>query len=128
MSLIPTFEIGLWNTWIFILYLFLIMLAVSKLKKGEEPKNELDNLSKTEKRIFIFSKLVFFFTVIYSIFLPLKLGTIWFYVGLPITLIGLVTLTIVMANFATTPGDEPVTKGLYLYSRHPMYITSSLFF
>ena len=109
-------------------YLFLIMLAVGKLKKGEAPKNELDNLGKTEKRIFIFSKLVFFCAVIYSIFLPLELGTIWFYVSLPITLIGLATFTIVMVNFATTPYDEPITKGLYHYSRHPMYISSSLFF
>ena len=127
MSLIPDFELGLWNAWIFLPYLFLIMYAVDKLKKGEEPKNELDALSKTEKRIFIFSKLVFFCAVIYSIFLPLKLGMTWFYVGLPITLIGLATVTIVMTNFATTPWDEPVIKGLYRYSRHPMYITSSLF-
>ena len=32
---------------------------------------------------------------------------------------------IVMVNFATTPLDrEPITKGLYRYSRHPMYVTS----
>jgi hypothetical protein len=77
MSAIPVFEIGVWNAWIFMPYLFLIMLAAGKLKKGEEPKNELDNLGKTEKSIFIFSKLVFFCAVIYSIFLPLELGTIW---------------------------------------------------
>ena len=128
MSFIPAFEIGVWNAWIFMPYLFLIMLAVGKLKKGEAPKNELDNLGKTEKSIFIFSKLVFYCAVIYSIFLPLELGTIWFYVGIPITLIGLATFTIIMVNFATTPYDEPITKGLYRYSRHPMYITSSLFF
>ena len=105
----------------------LIMYVVVKVKKGEGPKNELDALSKTEKRIFIFSKLVIFCTMIYSIFLPLKLGTIWFHVGLPITLIGLALVTIVMANLATTPWDGPVIKGLYRYSRHPMYITFSLF-
>jgi protein-S-isoprenylcysteine O-methyltransferase Ste14 len=127
MSAIPAFEIGVWNAWIFMPYLFLIMLAGGKLKKGEAPKNELDNLGKTEKSIFIFSKLVLFGAVIYSIFLPLELGTIWSYVGIPITLIGLATFTIVMVNFATTPYDEPITKGLYRYSRHPMYITSSLF-
>jgi len=128
MSLIPAFEIGLWNAWIFMLCLFLTMLATGKLKKGEAPKNELDNLGKTEKNIFIFSKVVFFCAVIYSIFLPLELGTIWSYVGIPVTLIGLATVTIVMVNFAATPYGEPVTKGLYRYSRHPMYITSTLFF
>jgi len=127
MSPIPVFEIGVWNAWIFMPCLFLIMLALGKLKKGAAPKNELDNLGKNEKRIFIFSKLVFFCAVIYSIFLPLELGRIWFYVGLPITLIGLATFTIVMVNFATTPYAEPITKGLYRYSRHPMYISSSIF-
>lgn len=109
-------------------YVFLLMYAVAKFKKGEEPKGELDVFSKTEKRIFVLSKLIFFSAVIYSIFLPLKLGTIWFYIGLPITLIGLVALTIVMIHHITIPWDKPVTKGLYRYSRHPMYITSCLFF
>ncbi len=27
-----------------------------------------------------------------------------------------------MINFATTPLDEPVTKGVYRYSRNPMFI------
>jgi len=128
MSAVPAFEIGVWNAWIFMPYLFLIVILVGKLKKGEDPgKTELDALSKNEKRIFNFSMLVFLSALIYSIFLPLKLGTIWFYVGLPITLIGLFTLTIVVANFTTTPWDRPVTKGLYHYSRHPMYITIALF-
>ena len=128
MLLIPAFEIGIWNAWIFMPYLFLMIILVGKLKKGEDPgKNELNTFSKNEKRIFNSAMLVFLSAVIYSIFLPLKLGTIWLYVGLPITLIGLVILTIVMANFATTSWDKPVTKGLYHYSRHPMYITTALF-
>jgi len=128
MSLMPAFQIGVWNAWIFMPYFFLIIILVGKLKKGEDPgKTELDALCKNEKRIFNSAFLVFFSALIYSIFLPLKLGTIWFYVGLPITLIGLATLTIVMANFTTTPWDKPVTKGLYHYSRHPMYITLALF-
>ncbi len=128
MSIVPEFEIGLWNAWIFMPYLFFMIILVGKLKKGENPgKSEIDALSKTGKRIFNFAFLVFFPAVIYSIFLPLKLGTIWFYVGLPITLIGLVLFTLVMVNFITTPWDKPITKGLYHYSRHPLYITTALF-
>ena len=128
MSLIPALDIGVWNAWIFIPFFFVIIILVGKLKKGEDPgKTELDAMSKVEKGIFNSAMLVFFSAMIYSIFLPLKLGTIWFYVGLPITLIGLVTLTIAMANFSTTPWDKPITKGLYHYSRHPMYITITLF-
>ena len=127
MSLIPAFTIGVWNAWIFMPYLFLITLLAGKFKKGEDPgKTELDAQTKKEKRIFSFSMLVFFFAVIYSIFLPLKLGTIWFYAGLPVALIGLVILTVVMVNYAATPWDEPVTKGVYRISRNPVYFSEFL--
>jgi protein-S-isoprenylcysteine O-methyltransferase Ste14 len=66
---------------------------------------------------------------VYSIFLPLRLGTIWFYIGLPIALVGVVTYAMVIVSFATNPiGKEPVTTGLYRYSRHPMYITQLVMF
>jgi protein-S-isoprenylcysteine O-methyltransferase Ste14 len=35
--------------------------------------------------------------------------------------LGLVTITIATVNFATTPVNEPVTRGVYRYSRHPIY-------
>jgi protein-S-isoprenylcysteine O-methyltransferase Ste14 len=135
MSLIPAFEIGLWNAWIFELCALLplpILLLIqkrraSKSKKGVEAKSELDYMNETEKRLFAFSRVVMFLPIIYSIFLPLKLGTTWFYVGFPIALVGLIMLLTVWVSFATTPfDDEPITTGLYRYSRHPMYLTSFL--
>jgi protein-S-isoprenylcysteine O-methyltransferase Ste14 len=128
MSAIPAFEIGIWNAWIFMPCLFLLIILVDKLKKGEEPgKLEIEALSKSGKIIFNVAFIILFCSVIYSIFLPLKLGTMWFYVGLPVTLVGLVILTIVMFNFSTTPWGKPITKGFYRYSRHPMYITTTIF-
>jgi protein-S-isoprenylcysteine O-methyltransferase Ste14 len=55
------------------------------------------------------------------------LGTLWFYVGLPITLIGLVALIQALVDWARTPPDELVSRGLYRYSRHPLYVTTSLY-
>lgn len=83
-------------------------------------------LTGTENKILIFSKVILFSLFIYSIFLPLQLGTIWFSIGLPIYLLGLILQTIAWVNVATNPVDEPVTKGLYRYSRHPMYVTLPL--
>jgi protein-S-isoprenylcysteine O-methyltransferase Ste14 len=51
----------------------------------------------------------------------------WFYIGLPVTLTGLVVYTMVLVNWATAPLNEPVSRGMYRYSRHPMYVTFIVF-
>ena len=85
--------------------------------------------SRTERNACSAYHIIVFLIIIYSIFLPLKLGMTWFYLGLIIYLLGMTTYMIVMVNFATTPLDrEPVIKGLYPYSRHPMYVVSFIAF
>jgi protein-S-isoprenylcysteine O-methyltransferase Ste14 len=125
MSLIPAFEVGVWNAWLLILPLALIPAILASLKKGLFEKTESTaKPSKAEKMVFRFSKVFLALLFLYSIFLPLKLGTLWFYVGLPISLLGIVMYIIVSVNIANTPVDRPVTTGLYRYSRHPMYVAS----
>ncbi len=69
------------------------------------------------------SKIIYLPAIIYSIFLPLKSGEIWFHIGLPIAIIGLIGSAVVLINWAVTPSGKPVTRGLYRYSRHPIYVT-----
>jgi protein-S-isoprenylcysteine O-methyltransferase Ste14 len=83
-------------------------------------------LSKTKLSFCLVSKFIYFAAVIYSVFLPLKLGTIWFYVGLPITLIGLVGNMMTVVSWASTPAGKIVTRGIYRFSRHPIYVTEVL--
>jgi protein-S-isoprenylcysteine O-methyltransferase Ste14 len=66
------------------------------------------------------------FTIIYSFFLPLKLGTVWFYVGLPISILGIIMGFMAGVSFATAPLDEPMTRGVYSISRNPMYFSGFL--
>ena len=132
MSLIPAFEIGVWNAWIFMLYYILTLPIMRLINKEALDKSDVaapKNLyNKTEKGIVSFYQNSFVVAFIYSIFLPLKLGSMWFYIGLPICLIGLILLTISFFNFATAPLGDPLTKGLYRYSRHPVYLTQTLMF
>ena len=127
MSLIPAFEIGLWNAWIFTVVDALtipVFLRIVKNRQSPSPEKAMAGMSRVGKIILYASKVMFVPVLIYSIFVPLKLGTMWFYIGLPITLIGLIAGVMVLVNWATTPPDEPVTRGLYRYSRHPMYVAA----
>ena len=85
--------------------------------------------SGTERKLYPVVWIIWLLAVIYSVFLPLRLGTIWFYIGFPIAIVGLLAYTAVVVSFATTPiNEKPLTEGLYRYSRHPMYITQLVMF
>jgi len=129
MSFLPAFELGLWNAWIFMVpALLVLLLCFLVMTKKDAPGGpvRVTCKSKTTLLFAFLSKFIYFPATIYSVFLPLKFGTIWFYIGLPITLIGLVGTIIVLVNWVTTPAGEPVTRGIYRYSRHPMYVTMVL--
>ena len=66
--------------------------------------------------------------LVYSVFVPLKLSTVWFYAGLTTYLVGMVLYLTAIVNIATTPLGKPFTKGMYRYSRHPMMFSGSITF
>jgi protein-S-isoprenylcysteine O-methyltransferase Ste14 len=130
MSLVPAFEIGLWNAWIFMIWLLIQNLVIMANKRlyqrfggGSDTK-----ASQAHGTVNVLSTLLWVLSTAYSIFLPLKLGTVWFPIGLVIFLLGLVTLTIATIDFAVTPINEAATKGAYRYSRHPGYAGSVLIY
>lgn len=124
MNLIPDFKIGLWNAWIpilpFILMNYVVLPLINKaaLKRAAAmPKGEVG--AKIAGAI---SMLLYCLALVYTVFLPLRLGTLWFWAGLPIYLVGLTFYIAVMVNYATAPLDAPATHGLYRISRHPIYV------
>jgi len=122
MSFIPDFELGLWNAWILIIPLIVFWIGGVKFLFS---KRMPETAPPSERKLKILSSLLvilMFGSFIYSIFMPLKLGTIWFPIGLVVYLVGMVLIAIAMINFATTPMNKPVTKGIYRYSRNPMFI------
>jgi len=126
MSLVPAFEIGIWNAWIFMSSFLLQWLAIILAGKNvaERSGHPTDmKKSKTEKRAGIIGNSIWLLATLYSIFLPLQLKTPWFYLGLAIFLIGLGILTTATINFATAPAEKPVTRGAYYFSRHPLYLS-----
>ena len=93
------------------------------LKKGSDAP-----LNETEKKISNIISFLFIALIAYSIFLPLELGTVWFFAGFLIYLLGAIIETIAMLDFFTTPVDKPVTKGVYRFSRNPIYFSMFLIF
>jgi protein-S-isoprenylcysteine O-methyltransferase Ste14 len=135
MSLTPEFELGLLNAWIFMLYV-IFSNVLPYVLSGKLIDSEVWNkatgadmqLNKTEKKISNIVSFLFYALIAYSFFLPLKLGTIWLYVGFLIYLLGAIIETTAMLNFFTTPVDKPVTKGVYRISRNPVYLGMFLIF
>jgi len=134
MSWLPAFKIGLWNAWILMLYVPLlspIMRVVDKVVGTSEIFKKMGgdvSYQKGEKKAYSIYMVVLLILLAYSIFIPLKLGTRWFYAGLTIYLVGLVMLLTGIINVATTPLGKPFTNGIYRFSRHPGYFSMFITF
>jgi len=78
--------------------------------------------NRTEKIINNLGMVVWVILFIYSIFLPLPLGTPLLFAGIALFIVGLIITETAMIPWAKAAIDEPITKGIYRYSRHPIYI------
>jgi len=129
MSLVPAFDIGVWNVWILMVaWVFFHVTPLNWLifrhdikamfkKGGASPPYK-----KTEKLFSNLSTLVGIILFIYSVSLPLPLGTPLFYAGITLFVVGIIIFEIAEIFWAKASIDEPITKGIYRYSRHPIYL------
>ncbi len=135
LPLVPAFELGLLNAWILMLHEIvasvLPFLLSGRLVNKEVLKKSAGTdmpLSGNEKKISNTISILFVALIVYSVFLPLKLDTIWFIIGFFIYLLGAAIETTAMLDFYTTEVDKPVTKRVYRISRNPMYLGMFLIF
>ena len=126
MSWIPAFEIGVWNAWIFMSVYPLQWLVVLILPRHiAERTGYAPEIVRTQRdRIMALLNQVFWIgSTLYSVFLPLDLGTAWFYAGLAVFIAGLMILFSATLNVARIATNEPFTASIYRFSRHPMYLS-----
>ena len=123
------FEIDIWNGWlfmsVFILQMMLIIFVDKRVWKRSHIPNDFRRTS-IEKHIGVIANFVWLLSLGYSIFLPLLLGTTWFYFGFSVFIIGVLLLSLATFSFMTTPIDQLIQEGVYKLSRHPMYLGTSL--
>ena len=120
MSLVPAFEIGLWNAWILVIPMIVIFFFDVRATVARESGDY--QLTRKEKRTLNAVLLTIFVSLFYAVFLPLQLNTTWLYGGLLIYLFGMIFSIVAVLNFATSAKNKLVTKGLYRVSRNPMYV------
>jgi protein-S-isoprenylcysteine O-methyltransferase Ste14 len=128
MLWIPPLQIGLWNAWIPMLYFPLhplIMVVFDRLMGTGDLFEKMGTVpyDKSEQRAFAAYMAILVLMFVYSVFLPLRLGTAWFYAGLVIFLLGLGALLWAVVDIVTTPLGRPFATGAYRFSRHPMFVS-----
>jgi protein-S-isoprenylcysteine O-methyltransferase Ste14 len=123
----PEFQIGWLNGWwypaVFGLINLVLIAAYGPWTFGKRLVRLPVFASRMEKILSLAS--VFLFgrgMMIYSVFVTIKWGTPWFIIGTALFLVGLTIYTCALVNFAVTPSDRPVVKGVYRYSRHPIQL------
>jgi protein-S-isoprenylcysteine O-methyltransferase Ste14 len=129
MSLIPAFEIGFWNAWLFMIIYPLQWLAVIVVPKhlAERTSHAHDIIRTRRDRVMaFFTQGLWIGATLYSIFIPLETGEIWMWVGLALFVVGLSILILATITVAFTPGGSPFSSGIYRFSRHPMYFSMFL--
>ncbi len=122
MPVLPSLEIGFLNLWIFTILIFLIPELINKLTgNGWRRACRLPKMSGYERGIYFTWIGVNIIVYIYSVFVPLAVGTFYFYVGLFVFVVSAVVLGLGTWAYQTTPEEELITKGIYQFSRNPGY-------
>ncbi len=127
MVLIPELKIGLLNAWLPILLFNIFMMVLPRLVNPQGAKRAVDTswYEKKDKKLVVLTFIFWFGQIIYGIWAPLKIGTVWFNIGAVITIAGFILYTIANSNYMTAPLDKAITNGLYKISPNPLYLFSA---
>ncbi|GMW03783.1 MAG: hypothetical protein AMXMBFR84_49170 [Candidatus Hydrogenedentota bacterium] len=124
MPLTPELQPGWWSGWWFTAAYWIVTLALTA-RCSREAIQRMTGIPEMNKWEWVSARLMiqlYFAPMVYAAFVPIKFGTIGFYLGIPIFLGGLVVYALTIIHNGSAPMDGPIEKGLYRRSRHPMYL------
>ena len=127
---IPELKFGLWNAWIFMIWQFVLPLLISTFlhKNNISSRLSASAPAKNGRLLDISTMVLTVISILYSVFLPLRLKTIWFIPGLIIFAIALLIIFLTVFALRHAESGRPFTSGMYLYSRHPFYLSMGLMY
>ena len=129
MDLMPEFQIGLLNTWILTIPVLLSgILIVMTNNATAKRARDMSGYHERERRIIMICMMPYYLFIIYSVFVSLKIGTIWFTIGLILFIFGFISQINAYMMYRDTPLNEPVVKGVYKISRNPQYFFNIIAF
>ncbi|MFW9906062.1 MAG: methyltransferase family protein [Candidatus Thorarchaeota archaeon] len=130
MDFFPDLELSVFGGWLFILCIAILQPSILLIMPKKVRSRLLDrsNFTRDQKILTGISKFIVLMFQIILIFSPLKIGLLEFYFGLFLILLGIIGEVIAVINFKKTPLNEPVTRGIYKYSRNPQETMLSIAF
>jgi protein-S-isoprenylcysteine O-methyltransferase Ste14 len=131
MSIFAEHSLGIFNLWIMaVLYSLPILFTITFRKRVFKPTASTFNSSRSsfEKNLFIISKFLMLGYFLYSIVVPVHLGTVFGLVGFTIYIIGYVIYTTAWITIAKSEKGKIFSNGPFRYSRHPIYFSSAVQF
>ena len=122
-------EFGLWNAWWFFLYYWLPMPLLRTFRPANLDSMSGGEVTPSEARQRVILYVIFFAALAYSLFVPFRLGTLWFSIGLPVALLGAVFYGFAVRELMREELDKaPLRHGAYRFSRHPLYVAEFTMF
>lgn len=126
MSLMPELDFGWATAWWYtaafgianLLLLALSPQGVSKRLFRLPAFESLWEKAASLVSVFVFARAL----MIYTVFVPLRLRTWLFWLGSAVFVCGLIGHSVAMVGFSRTPPDQPVVRGAYRLTRHPMQL------
>lgn len=117
------FGFELHNGWI--VSVFILLISYGPMTFAGKAGKRLVNfsfMSTRGKALSILMSAVFIVWLLCPVFLRIMFGTVQFYVGVILLIVGAVFSLISFSNYFSTPLDQTIEKGMYRISRNPIYV------
>ena len=122
-SFFTTFQFGWLNAWIpafgIVLIQFVYMVLFREVGRRAVDTSWYTSKDRFWSRVSTFLQIVL---LVLSVFVPFKLGTLWFVVGATIFALSLAAFIWAFHSYGIDPAGKTIKSGIYRWSRNPMYL------